>query len=108
MNLSTQQNCIFFNSLIKNGSPINVSDVQLFQQFRDNLTPEIQSEYYSKIEPLIEQIKTTKGDTVETWMQYHSTYVQDILSCLKNNDAQTALEKTRNMLQEIEADLQGE
>jgi len=109
MSLSNEQNCIFFNALIKNGAPVVIADVKLFQEFRDSIPPNLHEEYYNeKTGNLLTKIKNKRGDNSETWNHYYTTYITDILSSLKQKNSQEATEKVRSMLIKIEEELEGE
>jgi hypothetical protein len=101
--LSYTHNCIFYNSLLNNGQPVDQEEVQALQNFRFAMDEDSQLSYYNRSQALVTKIKAKQGDTPTTWYYYYTTYCQSILASLEVGDQPGAVTKTTNMLDSLES-----
>jgi hypothetical protein len=105
--LSRPDNCLIYNAVNYNGKTKNLSDMRLLQNLRATPGAEnIVLDYYLRSEPLVKKIKSVHGESTVIWDMYHSTYVEGILTSLRNGNNQQAYDQILKMVVDLESVLQ--
>ena len=102
---SNTNNCLIYNALAYSGEDIDPADIALLINVRSDSDPNNLPNYYLRAEKIVSRIKDIKGHTAQTWSNYKTLYIEDVLNSLRNSQNEDALIKLESALTSIENEL---
>jgi hypothetical protein len=99
--VSTFDNCILLNAILKNQSLFDDSNAGYLLMLQ-SLDLQIVTEYYFRSERTINKMRELGADNQNSWTEICDLYVNDIVDQIKNQNYNELVPKIRNMIEKLE------
>ena len=100
--LSTPDNCIFYNAILNNSDPYDDYDMRYLIQLQGIDLQSI-SEYYTRSEAIIAKMRELGVDKTEVWDEIDRLYIDKIIEEIKEGRIKNLFSNLiRNVLEQLE------
>jgi len=100
--LSTPDNCIFYNAILNNSDPYDDYDMRYLIQLQGIDLQSI-SEYYTRSEAIIAKMRELGVDKTEVWDEIDRLYIDKIIEEIKEGRIKQLFSNLiRNVLEQLE------
>jgi len=100
--LSTFDNCVLYNAIVKDGDPYDRSEIEYLINFSEKGLQSAVENYYYRSEKIIKRMRELDTDDDATWIDIDKVYVNPIFEILKSGDYAKAYTQTIKMLEGLE------